>query len=227
MIISHKHRFIFIKTEKTAGTSIEIALSKICGDDDIITPLVMEDEETRQQYADRGAQNYLIGLSKYTLKDWAKLLVKGKKRMFYNHIGASEIRQLIQPEVWNNYYKFAFERNPWDKVISWYYWTHKKEPRPSIKDFIKSGYAGRVKGWSLYTIDDKISMERVGLYENLNQEIQAISEELGLPDCLELPLSKGNFRRKKESYKTLLDQEDKEQIAKLFAKEIMQFGYVF
>ena len=37
MIISHKHKFIFIKTVKTAGTSIDIALSKICEPQDIIT----------------------------------------------------------------------------------------------------------------------------------------------------------------------------------------------
>lgn len=39
MILSHKYKFIFIKTKKTASTSLEIALSKICGKKDIITPL--------------------------------------------------------------------------------------------------------------------------------------------------------------------------------------------
>ena len=39
MIISHKHKFIFIKPIKVGGTSIEIALAKHCGVDDIITPI--------------------------------------------------------------------------------------------------------------------------------------------------------------------------------------------
>ena len=37
MIISHKHKFIFLKTIKTAGTSIQAALEEHCGKDDIIT----------------------------------------------------------------------------------------------------------------------------------------------------------------------------------------------
>ena len=40
MIISHAYRAVFLKTNKTAGTSIEIALSRFCGELDVmpITP---------------------------------------------------------------------------------------------------------------------------------------------------------------------------------------------
>ena len=34
MIASHAHRFVFVKTRKTAGTSLEIALSRHCGPSD-------------------------------------------------------------------------------------------------------------------------------------------------------------------------------------------------
>lgn len=227
MIISHKHKFIFIKTEKTAGTSIEIALSKFCGDEDIITPIIPVDEKTRQEYAGRGAQNYCVDFKYYTLKDWVKLLIKGKRRIFYNHIGAEEIRHIIPSEIWNSYYKFCFDRNPWDKVISWYYWTYKSSPRPSIKEFIQSGYAAQVKGWCLYSINNEVAVDRVGMYEKLTEELSSISSHIGLPSTLELPRSKSSFRTEKKSYRELLDEEDKEQIAKIFSKEIEYFSYVF
>ena len=64
MIVSHEHKFIFLKTKKTAGTSIELALSQLCGPDDIITPLTQIDEALRA--GGRGAQNlaaaWLVGL---------------------------------------------------------------------------------------------------------------------------------------------------------------------
>src|SRR4051794_33418847 len=39
VIVSHQHRFIFVKTRKTAGTSVEVALSEVAGDDAIVTPI--------------------------------------------------------------------------------------------------------------------------------------------------------------------------------------------
>jgi hypothetical protein len=34
--VSHEHKFIFLKTKKTAGTSIELALTQLCRPDYII-----------------------------------------------------------------------------------------------------------------------------------------------------------------------------------------------
>lgn len=58
MILSHQHRFIFLKTNKTAGTSIEIALSQFCGPDYIIMPIPRKDELIREELSFRGPQNY-------------------------------------------------------------------------------------------------------------------------------------------------------------------------
>jgi hypothetical protein len=44
VIVSHRHRFIFIKTTKTAGTSVEMFLRQFCGPDDIVTSLRRDEE---------------------------------------------------------------------------------------------------------------------------------------------------------------------------------------
>ncbi len=113
MIISHKYKFIFLKIAKTAGTSIEIALSKYCGADDIITPVSPEDEKTRRDLGYPGPQNYLSPIWDYGVRDVAKRLLKGgKKARFKNHISAKKVKAYIGEQVWNSYYKFCFERNP-------------------------------------------------------------------------------------------------------------------
>ena len=96
MIISHEHKFIFLKTKKTAGTSIELALSQLCGPGDIITPLTALDEALRA--GGRGAQNWRLHgwwqsprpllkrrLFKFTAEDYG----------FYNHMPAAESKALL------------------------------------------------------------------------------------------------------------------------------------
>ena len=230
MIISHKYKFIFLKTNKTAGTSIEIALSGVCGDDDIISPISPEDEKTRLDQAYRGPQHHLASAREYGIVDVAKLLVKGRgKNRFYNHMPASEVKALIPDDTWNNYYKFCFERNPWDRVISLYYWRCKTEPRPSIAQFIDSGALKRLKrkGLELYSIDGQIAVDKVCRFENIAEELESIRTRLGITEKLELPHAKSRFRKDKRSYRDILDAEQQARIADMFSDEIKLMGYEF
>jgi hypothetical protein len=93
MIISHKYRFIFIKTYKTAGTSLEVYLSHFCSDDDVFTEIFPPVSDHRPRNAES----------------------------FYNHMPAFEVRRRVGEAVWNSYFKFCIERNPWDKVLSFYW----------------------------------------------------------------------------------------------------------
>lgn len=214
MIISHKHRFIFLKTKKTAGTSLEIALSKICGEEDIITPISPEDESIRTALGYRGPQNYMV---------------RGIQR-FYNHCPARFVRIIVGERVWSSYFKFCFERNPWDKVISWYFWEHQTEPRPSLSSFIQSGQAGLVGGpggFDLYAVGGLIAVDRVCLYENLDAELERIRSELHLPQLPTLPKAKSRFRRDPRHWREIFNAEDRDAVAKLFYREIAHFGYTF
>ena len=230
MIISHKYKFIFLKTNKTAGTSIEIALSKHCAASDIITPISKEDEVMRSDLGYPGSQNFMSSFSDYSIKDIAKFVRYRKRKIdYYNHISALEVKAKIGYEIWNSYYKFCFERNPWDRIISHYYWHYKTEPRPEISDYIVSGNPIILKnrGLNLYTIDGSIAVDKVCRFENINQELEEIRVKLGIPEKLVLPRAKSKFRKDRRNYRDILSNIDEVNITRLFKDEIDLLNYTF
>lgn len=60
MIISQDLQRIFLKTKKVGGTSFEMALSKYCGEVDVITPITPNDEAQRKSLGFRSAQHFQI-----------------------------------------------------------------------------------------------------------------------------------------------------------------------
>jgi len=225
MIISHKHRFIFIKIEKTAGTSIEIALSRYCGPDDIITPVSPEDETLRQELGGRGPQNYIIPVGAYSAKDWVSLASRMRLPAFVNHASAAFIRDHIDHAVWDSYFKFCFERNPWDKIVSYYYWENRKRDLPSISEFIRSGRASRLRGRGLYTIDGEVAVDKIYLFERIADEMTDIARVLGLPEVPVLPRAKSCYRKDRRHYRELISPQDRDWISKAYACEIDSFSY--
>jgi hypothetical protein len=226
MIISHKHRFIFIKTTKTAGTSIEIALSAICGPGDVITPLDPEDQAIRATLGIRGPQNLEIPWSAYTLGDVAALLRTKQRPRFHGHVSAAFIRKRVPAVVWRTYFKFCFERNPFDKAISRYFWgTKHLANRPDIPEYLETERRERLSNWSLYTIDDQVAVDFVGRFEHLDQDFALVLEKLGISDGLGLPWRKGNYRTDKRHYREILDERSRMLIEHICNKELSHFGY--
>ncbi len=225
MIISHKHRFIFIKTAKTAGTSIEIALSKFAGHHDVITPCTPADEALRLELGHVGPQNYKLPLRKDPFGGFVRMLVTRTRPAFYNHIDAATIRQFVGATIWSSYFKFCFERNPWDKVVSAYYFDRADSAAKSLSDYVQSGAASNIPGYNIYTIRGEIAVNKVYLYEDLPNAISDLGSRLGLSEPIVLPRAKGHFRPDNTLYRSVLTNADREKIARVYAREIATFGY--
>lgn len=231
MIISHKHKFIFIKTRKTAGTSIEIALSKICGEEDIITPITPEDEKTRRKLGVKSAQNYHIHPFKWGTEDLIKLIRTRGIPSYYNHMPAEKVRQFIGDKIWNSYYKFCFERNPFDKVISLYYWINhvKNNEYDSLDEFIEEGQLDRIHSFDLYSIGNVLAVDDIYKFEELKRSLVKISQKLGLDASLTLPpyKAKSSYRKDKRHYSEVLTPAQREIIELAFARELELMDYAF
>jgi hypothetical protein len=227
MIVSHRHRFIFVRTRKTGGTSVEIALSKFCGPDDIITRDA--DDALRRDLGYPGPQNDGdIPLRAYTFSEWRRLLTRGERARFKNHTPAMRIRALVGEAVWRDYYKFTIERNPWDKAISLYYWrTRDADPRPSLLEFLNRVGARSLSNAHIYLIEGASAVDRIIEYARLDEELERLRLHLGLPEPLALPHAKASHRAERSHYSQMIGDAERAVIDAACAREIALLGYRF
>ena len=213
MIASHAHRFIFLKTRKTAGTSVEIALSKVCGPDDVITRISPEDEQLRIAAGGREPQNFES---------------PPLERKAYNHMGAKAVRDLVGEQTFADYFTFAIERNPWDAVVSLYYWKYKDLPElPDFEHYVAEEWIEQLaNNRRMYRIRGKLSVDRVLRYERLADELDEVWDHLGLPGSPDLPRAKGNARPAGH-YRELYTDASRARVAEVFADAIEDFDYSF
>lgn len=232
MIVSHKHKFIFLKTMKTASTSMEVALSSHLGPDDIITPARPDLEVRRERGV--GGQNYRLdhpAVPKIPI--WRKILRRPERYYhptvgFYEHMPAWRVKAYLGDEIWDSYYKFAFERNPWDRQLSYYFYKNRgKQQKTHFTKFLKDEKRSRVDNFNIYTIDGVVSVDRIGLYENINSDFEKNINEIGFEEDILLPKENTSENSAIRSYRDYYDEETKNIVARRYAKEIELFGYEF
>jgi len=225
MIVSHKHKFIFLKTRKTAGTSMEIALSKFCGPDDIITRIGDKDEAIRQQLGYRGTQNRVVPWRVASLR----YLIEQRRVRYHNHIAARWVRAMLGERVWDTYFKFCIERNPWDKAVSLYYWRTRRAPndKPTLVDFLRSEKQQSLSNHYIYTLDGELAVDHVMRYENLDAELVTLGRKLGLPETPQMPRAKASFRKDRRHYSELFGEAERALVAWACAPEIALLDYKF
>lgn len=229
MIISHAHRFVFIKTSKTAGTSIEIGLSQFCGASDVITTILPPDQALRRGLGYPGPQNHLAPWWDYRVRDVGRLALRRERlARFTSHMSATDVRTRIGDEMWDDYFTFCFERNPFERTISQYHWWAGRGLDHGLSSFIDSGAGLRslkMRGSGLYRENGEIIVDKVYRYEDLVDALEDIRRRLALPAPVTLPRAKGTHRTDRRPYAEVLTPEHQDRIRSRFSEEIRTFGY--
>lgn len=247
MIISHTHKFIFIHCRKAAGSSLKVALSSLLGDEDIIIGSaneILDAGGSLTSRAYRDAKTLKGGL--YYLA--AVVAGKGKRRALniaiksrYNvslgrnpaHPSALAIATAF-PKEWDEYYKFAVIRNPFERAVSDYFWRLRSSRRKDIpfSEYLKdvaSGsnktgllHRGATRNWDMISINNTIIVDKIARFENLSDDVQVIAKTLGIPNFnLGHKVKVGQPRNYREFY----GDEELALMQRAFGQEIDYFGY--
>lgn len=199
MIISHKHQFIFVKTKKTAGSTLEKLLYPYLGEFDIITGSERDGTPRKNTSSNNGHMS------------WRQI-------------------EAAYPNEWRDYYKFTIERNPWDKVVSSYFW-HKiiKEERFGTMPFEEYVMTCNLLpiDWLNYARGNRIMVDNVWLYENMSDMYGELNDLFGFNISQEdytTTKCKSGIRQI-DSYKELHNANTIDRVRELFSNEIKHLGY--
>jgi hypothetical protein len=220
MVVSHKHKFIYVHLGRTSGRSISFALSRHCGADDIITPI-------------------------------SKRLHRGQNFAgFKRHDKASDIRRKVGEKVWNEYFKFTFERNPWEKIIS-RYWAYAGldtnkfykriwqnlfgQPLDFTNWFRMKVWQGRLLGlghvrfprhYGCYTDNGRVIVDFIGRQENRKRHLELLSDRLGIRIDPDIHIG-SDIRKDRRPYIELYDHCMQQIVANIYSKDLELLDYRF
>lgn len=218
MLISHSHKFIFIKTKKTAGSTIEsiIVNNFFDREQDVCTGSKID-----------GTPRINIGLKRAGEPD--------------GHKAWSHIMPMLNEEQRKEYFRFTVERNPWEKMVSEFYWKQSTDPELNVYnddcdnfEVFMSKKLGTIYippiDWSLYSNGMNVVVDKIIQFRSLKTElIELFNEQFNLPlteEIVESTRMKSGFRKK--HYTELYRNRDLvDKVSRLFHKEIKYFKYEF
>lgn len=211
MLVSHGKKFIYTKTAKTASTSVESYFEPFC-----MPEGVWQFEHAREEtVTDEG----IIG---YRGADTA-----GKR--WFNHMSCKDIRRQLGAVLWEQYFKFAVIRNPFDKLLSGYFFAQRptgtdKELIDGFRRWVRAG--GAIIDRHTYTIDGEVCLDYFIRYEALEQGIAEVCRRLQLPfDAQRIPRLKAGFRERQIPMQDFYDQDTAAIAAETYAFELAYFNY--
>lgn len=213
-MISHKHKFIFIHIPKCAGTSIK----------NHFFPNV---------HVDWRSPNYEL------LYGWCP-----KRKIHLQHATARQLLEtdLIKEDIWEEYFKFTFVRNPWDRAYSDYLWIMTdRRLKGRFKDYVnRTGpfeeclrneniktYRGDhlIPQTDFYSVNGKLEMDFIGRFERLSADIGLVNNRLRIPSLFKSHEKKNENRL--SHYSLFYTDSKKRLIDQHYAKDIEQLNYSF
>jgi len=238
MIILHNEGLIALKARKVGGTSFEIALSKFADKDSIITPITQSDEELRQSFGWRGPQNFkysadeLIRLGK---REIAKaLLHRAWPQKFVNHISAVDVKEKLGEDTWAKYTKVSITRNPFDYMVSSYFWANKTEAaraRLSFESFVLTHPELLLWNKRIHEINGENVIDFMIRYEHFKADILELEEKFpslkGLAETFTGINAKGNFRPRNAHMSDMFSQSPRAHalVKNVCFDDIVKYGY--
>lgn len=215
-LVSHKHRFIFLRTHKTASTSIEAALEPLC----LPVGAPIGDHHRDMEITEAGIVGARGGA--YSDREWTA------------HMSARRIRRMLGRRIWWDYSKIAVVRNPYDRMVSMFWWRVSDADRPSLNDapfetvrrafgsWLERTDAGKNTG--KLCIGPRYCLDIVLHHERLEDEVAALFRHFGAPTPT-LPRYKSGARRRPEHWRDYYDDAADRIIRRQSGFELAFFGY--
>lgn len=211
MLLSYSRAFLFIHIDKAAGSSIQLAL---------------------QSFAPQHIRNVLrrrmvrFGV----LNRFANLY---RALEFPEHVTAWRVQKCLPPALYSALFKFAFVRNPWDRLVSRYAFLLNTSRHPDHARVKKMTSFEQYIRWEIrrgrmfqrnYVVDarGRLIVDFIGYYERLERDFAKVCARLGVQATL--PHDNRSNHRDYRSYYT---SATRELVARHFGYDAEFFGYDF
>lgn len=213
-MISHKYKCIFVEVPKTGSTSIRAILGRA-----YIPHLNLVEIKTLMENSCTqlgGRTNRLRG-ALYELLPRERKIDIGRRQF-------------------EEYFKFGFVRNPWDRVVSLYERVEPMQMKDKMSfeefiDWIQYSSATCIHSSPhRYQLDwfvdgsGNILADFIGRFERLEQDWALLADKLGITEKT-LPHARGNPRTR--HYTEYYNARTRETIGQKFRVDIEHFGYQF